>query len=249
MLTEKTVDRESRQKLYVQMYSIIKEKIETREWSNSAQIPTEDELCRAYDVSKATVRMAIAELVRNGYLKKLQGKGTFVTHALLDLGIAMKTRLTEDKFGEGVKAKREVLRKGLKDPTAEIREFLRFNGSADSTYYILCRRLVDEEPAYLEESFVPLAVFPGIEHEDICQRPFYDLIQEKGMKKIFKVIQTIEVGEIQGETAVLLKAPEGSPALLLHRLLIGSDTNPIAYTRLTGMGKKYKIQTELEKIR
>jgi len=249
MWTDKVVDRESQQKLYVQMYSIIKEKIETREWPNGTQIPTEDELCRVYDVSKATVRMAISELGRNGYLKKLQGKGTFVTHALMDLGIAMKTRLTEDMFGEGVKAKREVLQKGLKEPNTEMKAFLRFNGNAEHAYYILCRRVVDGEPAYLEESFVSLAVFPGIEHEDVSQRSFYDLIQEKGIKKIFKVVQTIEVGEIQGEAAGLLKAVEGAPVLLLHRLLIGSDANPIAYTRLTGMGTKYKIQTELEKIR
>ena len=93
MLTNKTVDRESQQKLYVQMFSIIKEKIETREWPVGSQIPTEDELCKTYDVSKATIRMAIADLVRTGYLKKLQGKGTFVKHSIPDLGITMKTRL------------------------------------------------------------------------------------------------------------------------------------------------------------
>ena len=109
--TEKTVDRDSLQKLYVQMYSIIKEKIETREWPNGAQIPTEDELCRTYDVSKATVRKAVSELVRSGYLKKQQGKGTFVIYAMQDLGVTMKTKLTEDMFGEGVKARKEVTRK------------------------------------------------------------------------------------------------------------------------------------------
>jgi hypothetical protein len=44
MLTEKTVDRESQQKLYVQMFSIIKERIE-KEWPVTADL-TEDELCR-----------------------------------------------------------------------------------------------------------------------------------------------------------------------------------------------------------
>jgi len=112
MLTNKTVDRESQQKLYVQMYSIIKDKIEQREWPAGSQIPTEDELCMSYNVSKATVRMAIADLVRNGYLRKQQGKGTFVSHALPDLGITMKTKLTEDMFGEGVVARKEVLVKG-----------------------------------------------------------------------------------------------------------------------------------------
>ncbi len=46
MWTEKTIDRESQQKLYVQIYGIIKEKIEKGEWAAGRQIPTEDELCR-----------------------------------------------------------------------------------------------------------------------------------------------------------------------------------------------------------
>lgn len=252
MLTEKTLDRDSLQKLYVQMYSILKEKIEKREWLNGIQIPTEDELCRTYDVSKATVRNAVAELVRCGYLKKQQGKGTFVTHSLLDLGVAMKTKLTEDMFGEGVKAKKEVLAKGLKQPPEDMKSVLGYAESDDrgkDFYYILCKRVVNGETAYLEESYVRLSVFPSIENEDICRKPFYDLIQEKGTKKINKVVQTIEVSEVRGEAASLLKVHEGAPALLLHRLLIGSDASPIAYTRLLGIGKKYKIMTEFERIK
>lgn len=252
MRMEKTVDRDGLQKLYVQMHSIIKEKIEKREWPDGSQIPTEDELCKSYDISKATVRMAVSELVRNGYLKKLQGKGTFVTHGQQDLGVAMKTKLTEDMFGEGVKTRKEMLSRGLKEPPDEIKNVMKSSGNGSEVrelYYVLCKRVVNGETAYLEESYIPTAVFPGIEHEDICQRPFYDLIQEKGVRKISKVVQTIEVSEARGDTAALLKVPEGAPALLLHRLLMGSDSTVIAYTRLLGIGTKYKIQTEFERIK
>ena len=249
--TEKTVDRDSQQKLYVQMYSIIKERVEKREWPNGTQIPTEDNLCKTFAVSKATVRMAVSALVRDGYLRKLQGKGTFVINTLQDLGITMKTKLTEDMFGEGVRAKKEVLMKGVRQPCEETIKLLRRDESDESPhiYYILCKRIVDGETACLEEAFMPLAVFPDIENEDVCRKPIYDLIQEKGVKKISKVVQTIEVSEIQGDAASILKAKDGSPALLLHRLLIGSDMRPIAYTKLLGIGKKYKIQTELERIK
>jgi GntR family transcriptional regulator len=252
MWTEKIVDRESQQKLYVQIYSILKEKIEKHDWQNNNQIPTEDDLCKIYQVSKATVRMAISELVRTGYLKKQQGKGTFVTSALPDLGIAMKTRLTENVLGEGVKVKKELIERGLRELSGDIRTILRFaekDDKNDDLFYILCRRLVDGEPAYLEESFVPLAMFPGIPNEDVCAKPLYDLIQEKGLLKIFKVVQTIELSELKAEAASLLRVSESTPALLLHRLLIGSDAQPIAYTRLLGIGKKYKIQTEFERIK
>jgi GntR family transcriptional regulator len=241
------IDRESQQKLYVQMYSILRSKIEKGEWPGGAQIPTEDELCKIYNVSKATIRIAIAELVRDGYLKRQQGKGTFVMHAMPNLGIAMKTILTtENMFGEGVSVRRELLARGIMEYTEDVEPYL---GVRENIYYILCKRVVEGEPAYIEESFVPIVMFPGIEREDICRTSFYDLIQEKAVRKIYKVVQTIEVAEMRGNTANILKAPDGSPGLLLHRLLIGSDGTPIAYTRLCGSGTKYKIRTEFEKIK
>jgi GntR family transcriptional regulator len=245
MLTKKIVDRESQQKLYVQMFSIIREKIENREWPVGSQIPTEDELCRAYDVSKATVRMAIADLVRNGYLKKLQGKGTFVMHAMPDLGITMKTKLTEDMFGEGVIARKELLVKGVKAPPADVKAYLKTDGDV---YYILCKRIVDNESAYLEESFVSLESVPDIEEAEVCQTPFYEMMQQTSEKKIFKVVQMIQLTEISDDAASILKTGQGTPVLLLHRLLVAADGSPIAYTRLMGGGRKYKIQTELIQI-
>jgi GntR family transcriptional regulator len=245
MLTEKTVDRESQQKLYVQMFSILKEKIEKRELPVGSQIPTEDDLCRTYDVSKATVRMAIADLVRSGYLKKLQGKGTFVMHSLPDLGITMKTQLTEDMFGEGVSARKELLVKGIKAPPEDVKGYLKTD---IDIYYILCKRIVNNEPAYLEESFIPLESVPDIAEVEVCQTPFYEMMQQKAVKKIFKVVQMIEISEMNDDAASILKVGKGTPVLLLHRLLVGIDGQPIAYTRLMGGGRKYKIQTELIQI-
>lgn len=246
MLIEKTIDRESQQKLYVQIFDIIKEKIDKGEWPAGTQIPTEDELCKTYDVSKATVRIAISELDRDGYLVRKQGKGTFVKYSMPHLGMDMKTRLTENMFGEGVKVKKEILVKGVKKPSEDVKNYLM---AEDDIYYVLCKRVVDGEPAYLEESFFPLFMFPGIEVEDICQTSFYNLVQEKSNRKISKVIQTIEVTEIQGDSADILKVKDGSSALLMHRLLVGANGRPIAYTRLIGSGRTYKIETEFERIR
>src|SRR4030043_2055345 len=107
MKIERTIDRESKLKLYVQIYTIIKEKIESGEWPVGTQIPTEDELCKTYDVSKVTVREAIQELVREGYLKRQQGKGTFVLYSVPHLGLVMRTRLTDVINGGGGRARKE----------------------------------------------------------------------------------------------------------------------------------------------
>jgi len=68
------IDREDHQKLYLQLYEILKKKIESSEWPVGSQIPTEEDLCKIFNVSRATVRNAVMELVRQGYLKRQQAK-------------------------------------------------------------------------------------------------------------------------------------------------------------------------------
>jgi DNA-binding GntR family transcriptional regulator len=158
----------------------------------------------------------------------------------------MKTRLTENMFGEGVSGKKEVLVKGLKEPAEDVRAYLK--SDEKKVFYILCKRVVEGAPAYLEEFFIPPGMFPDIEEEDLCHMSFYELMQQGASRKIAKVIQTVEITGLQGDTAKILRTVEGTPGLLLHRLLVSGDGIPVAYTRLTGSGQKYKLQTELERI-
>jgi len=245
MRIEKTVDRGSKEKLYVQIYSILIEKIESGEWPPGTQIPTEDELCRIYDVSKVTVREAIQELVREGYLKRRQGKGTFVTYTLPQIGIVMRTRVTEDTFGEEVKVQKEIMRRELREAPESVRQMLETD---EPVYYFVCRKSVDDELFY-EEIYIPAFVFPDIEEVDIAARSLYDLIEEKGTKKIFRVLQAMEATGLQREIAGVLNMKEGSPALFISRTLVSSDGIPVAYTRVTGYGRKHKFQMEFERIK
>jgi DNA-binding GntR family transcriptional regulator len=245
-MIEKTIDRESKQKLYVQIYSILKEKIENGDWPAGTKIPTEDELCKTYDVSKVTVREAIHELVREGCLRRQQGKGTFVTYSVPHLGLVMRTRLSEGMYGEGVKVEKEILEGGVREPSEDIKRFFM---TGDEIYHILCKKVIEGE-SYLEESFILLFILPDIDNEDISRNSLYDLLEEKGTKKIFKVMQSMEVTRIKGDKAVLLKMEEGSPVLVINRILVSSDGSPIAYTRLIGGGGgKSRIQMEFERIK
>lgn len=246
MWIEKSVDRESSQKLYIQIYDIIKEKIDKGEWPSNTHIPTEDELCRLFNVSKATVRLAVAELVKDGLVRRQQGKGTFVATDINQLGLVMKTRLTEDMFGKGVKVVKHLVSRGVRVPEDSIRNLFPVD---ETIYYALCKATVGGEPAYVDELFIPMSVFPGIDEEILCNTPFYDLIQDRAVRKIFKVVQTIEVTRISAELAGHLGVGEGSSVFLIHRLLLGSDGGPIAYMRLKGNPGRYKIQTEFERIK
>ncbi len=245
-LQNKTVDRYNQEKLYIQLTRIFLEEISAGKWGLDEKIPSEDELCKKYHVSKITVRQAINNLSSDGYLMKLQGKGTFVTSVMPVVGLAMKTRFTEEMFGKEVQVTKELLFKGTIDPPSEVKAYLKTD---DLIYQFLCRRMVNSNPAYLDESYVPYHMLPGIEGIEIINASLYAILQEKAIVKIFKMIQTVEILNVDESSAKYLDIQPGVPALAVHRLLLSSDSTPVGYTRFIGRSDRYKFQTEFERIR
>lgn len=75
------LDKRSSIPLYAQLKEYLAEQIETGVYAPGARIPTELALCAQLELSRPTVRQAIAELVAEGSLHIIKGKGTFVTDA------------------------------------------------------------------------------------------------------------------------------------------------------------------------
>jgi DNA-binding GntR family transcriptional regulator len=108
--------------------------------------------------------------------------------------------------------------------------------------------IVNDEP-FAEEFFIPMVILPDIHSETLPDKSLYDLIEEKGSKKIFKIVQTAEISELQQRVARVIDSTEGMSALLIKRVLISSDGSPIAYSRLTGGGRKQRLQMEFERLK
>ena len=68
--------------LYYQTENYIREKILNGEWEVGSRIPTELQLMEMFQISRATLRQAISDLVNEGILERCQGKGTFVRRRL-----------------------------------------------------------------------------------------------------------------------------------------------------------------------
>lgn len=246
MLHSSSIDRFNQEKLYIQLSRIFLEEIKSGRWQLKQRIPSEEELCKKYEVSKITVRQAVNGLVSDGYLMKLQGKGTFVTSLTPVVGAAMKTRLTEEIFGREVTAERKILKLGEMGPPPLVREYLK---TRENIYYVLSKRMVQGETAYIEASFIPLQMFPDIKGLEAEHNSLYEVLQERGSKKIFKMIQTIEIARATGDDAKYLDLDDGAPVLAFHRLFISSDNTPVAYAKIHGGSDRYKLQTEFERLR
>ena len=179
----KEIDRFNQEKLYIQLTRIFLNEINSGKWRLDKQIPTEEDLCRQYNVSKITVRQAINNLAADGYLIKIQGKGTFVASALPVVGLAMKTRLTEEMFGEEVKVEREILHMGLKMSPQDAKGYLK---TEEETHYFLGRRIVNGQPEFIEESYIPQDILPDVGELDIVKILFIRPFRKRRLKKYSK---------------------------------------------------------------
>ena len=72
------LDPQSIVPLYKQLKDLLLQEIKEGIYKANQKIPTELELSEKYQISRMTVRKALAELVEEGVLAKKQGKGTIV---------------------------------------------------------------------------------------------------------------------------------------------------------------------------
>lgn len=73
------IDRNSPIPIYHQLETLIREQVESGKWRTGDRIPTEQELCQLYDISRSPVRQALKELVYDGLITRRPGLGTFVS--------------------------------------------------------------------------------------------------------------------------------------------------------------------------
>lgn len=245
-MIENDIDRDGQHKLYVQIYGVIRRMIEEGEWPPSSLIPSEDELVKMFAVSKTTVRLALSDLARDGYLSRHQGKGTFVKCPLPISGITMKTRLSDAIMRDRIGGIGESLESGIISPEPEILKYLDYDGTI---FYSRCRISEFDEPVCIEELFVPLVYFPGIQGEEICDASFFGLVRERSLRKLTRIVQTIEVALLNAEKATLLNVDERQPALLMHRVFIDAEGKSVAYIRLYGRSERYRAVVEFERIK
>ncbi len=76
------IDPNSPVPIYHQLKLTIKEKIESGEFKPGERIPTEQELCERYVISRTPVRQALKELTYEGVLTRRRSLGTFVAPPL-----------------------------------------------------------------------------------------------------------------------------------------------------------------------
>lgn len=78
-LPEATIDRASPVPFYFQLAELLEEEIVSGRWVPGTRVPSENELCARYGLSRTTIRQALTRLEQEGLVSREKGRGTFVS--------------------------------------------------------------------------------------------------------------------------------------------------------------------------
>jgi DNA-binding transcriptional regulator YhcF (GntR family) len=135
---------------HVQLREILRELVLSGQFPGG-QLPSERVLADRYGVSRITVRTAIEQLIADGHVIRIRGRGTFTTQAV---GRAQLCSVTERAAQQGVHLQTKVLGTAETTPPATIAEAL---GLADGqpAYQVRRLRIADGVPMAVESGWYP----------------------------------------------------------------------------------------------
>jgi GntR family transcriptional regulator len=244
-MPDKVIDPNKPKKLYVQVLEAISEEIESGRWPVGSQIPIEDELCKKYQVSKATIRFALLELVRNGFLMRHQGRGTFVCKKTSSVGMTVSAEFDEFMIEAITPFSVRVLVQTVMTPVDDLEIKLE---AAGESHVVYIRRLVlaENEPVLIEESYVPYRICPDLLQEDIDERPLVEILEKKFQIPITRIKTFIEVAAATENEGMLLGLTKGAPLLLLSQHFYSDDLQ-VMYMRTVKRPDKFRFAREFRK--
>lgn len=203
-------------------------------------IASERELVRQLGVSRVTVRQAIADLVDNGRLERVHGKGTYV------MGPRINTRLHLMSFSREMRARglvpeTQVLDAAEAAATPEVAARLGI-GTGAPIVRVERLRLADGTPMALEVGFYPSVLFPGLLDNELGS--LYDVFAHVYGVVVTAAVQTIRAESADAAQAKVLGIARRAPLLVQERLTYAGDAAmelAVSHYR----GDRYRIHMDL----
>ncbi len=218
--------------LYYQLQEIIRSRIEGGHWQPGEHIPTENELCKEFNLSKGTVRQALSSLVSEGALYRRRGMGCYVANPKMAqdiLSIAGFTAYAKQTLGWELTS--ELIAVNVIQASTALAEKLRIPQGSD---VVEIRKVKHSEKGvfFLVTTYVPSVNSPGLELEDHANGgSLFKLLQEKYGFHIAKVNGWFEPVLTSEYEANLLKVEKGSPAMMFERIRYTTADRPLMLSK------------------
>jgi GntR family transcriptional regulator len=206
-------------------------------------IPSERQLSTDLGVSRLTVRAALDDLAREGYLVRRRGSGTFVSEPKIAQELTM-TSFTEDMRRRGMRPGSRTLSLEVVPAGARLGRFLHVSPS-EPIVVAKRLRLADEESMAIETLHVRSALVPGLSAAELEGKSFYELLRSRYGIVIAGGMQTIEPTVTNEEESEALGVPLHSPAFLFERVTRSEKGEIVEFVHSIYRGDRYRLVTDL----
>jgi len=218
--------------LYFQVMQILQKEIEDGTYPPGSYIPTEAQLEERFNVSRATIRKALSELVHQGYLERRRSKGTIVAGVKLEENLQELCSFTDQFISKGIQLVTKIIDFQTIACSEKIARKLEIE-PGKPVHYMQRLRLVEDAPVALEHWYAPESYFPGLSKDlfgetGLEQSTYYILYQNYDLK-VVKAEDSMSAVSLRQSEAELLCVDEGIPALLRTRLSYNATGTPVSY--------------------
>ena len=218
--------------LYSQLKNLIIEKIENGEYPPESKIPSEQELCDIFGISRPTVRQAISELTNSGYLYKEKGKGTFVSKPKSVIDVKAYTGFSDSILDNDNPGERNIVSINIitnKDYKKLSDIFsISYNQTMDFAQIIYITNLEDEVYSY-NTSYIPLSLFPNIIEDIKNKKQSFDILRGKYPLLPAKSKSSLEVIYTEPDEAQYLKVQAGQPLIKVSNVIYSKSGQVVEY--------------------
>ena len=219
----RNLQSESASPLYHQLMQRIRADIDRGVYPVGSRIPTEHELENTYQVSRVTVRRALAELTAEGLLERKQGKGTFVSVPRASLDTRNIHSYHDECRRNGFRPGTRVIH--VREIAADDQDQAELNlKEGDRVIETLRVRLADGEAVVLERNHFSMA-YAYLEDSDLSGS-LYQLLREYGVEPR-NAIHDISLAQATAAQGEWLGVGEGMPLIRLREVIYDQKGRPL----------------------
>ena len=234
--------------LYYQLETILRKKISSGDFSPESPLPSEEMLAAEYEVSRITVRQALASLEKDGYVLRQRGKGTFVSDKVTGLDLPRFSGSIEDLILMGIRTHTKVLDTSWIEPPEVIRE--RLNLDEDMKVLRIEKvRDIEGTPFSHVYNYLPPDIGERLPTEMVTVKPMLMILEDELGIRATEADQSVEATIADAEQASILDIRVGDPLLKAERTVYDNKNQPVEYVSVVYRADKYAFTMKLKRKR
>lgn len=224
--SQRMLARDSATVLYRQIMDRVRHDINAGTLLPHGQLPSERDFVRELGVSRITVRQALRELVQQGYLYTVPGKGFFVSdrHGIHDL-MALQS-FTALMSARGVTPSSRVLEARLVPAPAALARQLQVAPGTELVSLVRLR-LGDDLPMSVQQSWLPHLRCPGLLERDLTTMSLYTELRECYDVMLSRAQTTISARLATAQECTWLEMRHPSAVLIIDQVTYDADGRPV----------------------